>query len=201
MVQIHTQTELIDGTWICWPPQSRASMFKQLHLFKVISELTSEDINVYVFPLSILYYIYSKYISDMISWSWQSHPILEYWPKICSSQGLLLVSPVLYSVTQKNMCKQSGLQVAWWLHRMLLTEHGTRTSNPMTMSQQFQSARRQHYTWLRHHCDAPTLIWSARIFKHMDIFDFASWTETQDMNQSQEVNDIQTQNGYSLTWT
>ena len=30
---------------------------------------------------------YSKLISDMYSWSWRSHPISEYWYKICSSQG------------------------------------------------------------------------------------------------------------------
>ena len=37
--------------------------------------------------ISIAYpFIYSKYISDMLSWSGRSHPISEYWPKICSSQ-------------------------------------------------------------------------------------------------------------------
>ena len=31
--------------------------------------------------------IYSKYISDMYSWSWRSYPVSKYWPKVRSSQG------------------------------------------------------------------------------------------------------------------
>ena len=38
-------------------------MFKQLYLSKVISELTSEDIDLYISPLSIHNYIQNKFLT------------------------------------------------------------------------------------------------------------------------------------------
>ena len=43
--------------------RSRASIFKQLYLFKEISELASEDISVYSFPESIHEYIKNKFLT------------------------------------------------------------------------------------------------------------------------------------------
>ena len=57
------QAEVTNGTRVCWPPQSRASMFKQLYLSEPISELTSEDINLYISPFTIHNYIQNKFLT------------------------------------------------------------------------------------------------------------------------------------------
>ena len=54
------QAEVTHGTWVFWPSQSNASMFKQLHLFKAMSELASDNINGYIYPVSIHKYIQNK---------------------------------------------------------------------------------------------------------------------------------------------
>ena len=57
------RSEVTKVTGVCWPPQSRASIFKQLYLFKVTSELASEDIEVYIFLVSIHEYIKNNFLT------------------------------------------------------------------------------------------------------------------------------------------
>ena len=57
------QAEVTFGTWECWSPQSRMSMFKQLYLSGKISELPSESTNSYISPLPIHGYIQNKFLT------------------------------------------------------------------------------------------------------------------------------------------
>ena len=57
------QAEVTHGTWVFWPSQSNASMFKQLYLPKSISVLASENVNSYIYPVSIHEYIYIKFLT------------------------------------------------------------------------------------------------------------------------------------------
>ena len=64
--RVNVQAEVTNGARVLWPPQSHVSMFKQLHLSELISELVSEDINDYIYPVPIHEYIQNE-ISEMYS--------------------------------------------------------------------------------------------------------------------------------------
>ena len=61
--RVNLQAEVTHGTWVFWPSQSNASIFKQLNLFETISELASENIIGYIYPVSIHQYIQNKFLT------------------------------------------------------------------------------------------------------------------------------------------
>ena len=57
------QAKVTFGTCVCWSPQSRTRMFKQLYLSEKISEFASEKTNAYIYLVPIHGYIKNKFLT------------------------------------------------------------------------------------------------------------------------------------------